>query len=225
MSRINILFHSKKDFSNFHEVVEKIKSDEYLEQLTERAYQDIILSRAYTYERFIEGFEHDLNKLNMRKKTHRTLYSQLISFDKNGMPQEIMPMLPHHLSEFKLPVMSPFSLSNYVADKSDEFNRPLMTHMQQQITDFEQQVGELQQQIEKRESQLLAQNLQVKKLVEQLQTLSHNADQVQRAQSMLEDEKQLEKTIEIVTPPNKLKLFIRSLGVNFYGMKMWFLDF
>jgi hypothetical protein len=49
-----------KDFSNVDEVFEKIKDDGFLTQLTERAYQDIINSGKYSYRRFIQNVDIDL---------------------------------------------------------------------------------------------------------------------------------------------------------------------
>lgn len=47
----------KKDFSNIEEVVQKIKDDEYLEKLTQRAYEEIILSGKYSYRNFMAEFD------------------------------------------------------------------------------------------------------------------------------------------------------------------------
>ncbi len=44
----------KKDYSNIDEVLEKVMDDEYITALTERAYEDIIASGRYSYQRYVE---------------------------------------------------------------------------------------------------------------------------------------------------------------------------
>jgi len=50
----------KKDFSNIDEVFKKLEDLDYLRQLTERAYTDIIESGEYSYRRFVEGIDADI---------------------------------------------------------------------------------------------------------------------------------------------------------------------
>ena len=52
----------KKDFSNFDEVVEKMKSLEYVQALTERAHRDIIESGEWSYRAFAEDFSRYLSR-------------------------------------------------------------------------------------------------------------------------------------------------------------------
>jgi hypothetical protein len=47
----------KKDFSNFDEVVAKIKDEDYVASMAQRAYDHVIAPRQYSYQRFIEGFD------------------------------------------------------------------------------------------------------------------------------------------------------------------------
>jgi hypothetical protein len=50
----------KKDFSNFDEVIHRFKDVRLRQQLTENAYQDLIASGRYSYQRFIQGFDEEL---------------------------------------------------------------------------------------------------------------------------------------------------------------------
>lgn len=50
----------KKDFSNIDDVLKKLGDDDYLEQLTDRAYRDIIESGKYSYETFVREIEEFL---------------------------------------------------------------------------------------------------------------------------------------------------------------------
>ncbi|WP_425062377.1 glycosyltransferase [Pyruvatibacter mobilis] len=47
----------EKDFSNIDEVFEKLMDDEYIQELTERAYREIISSGRYSYRAFINEFD------------------------------------------------------------------------------------------------------------------------------------------------------------------------
>lgn len=46
----------KKDYSNFDEIIKKLSSDEFVEELTSRAYEDVIESEVYSYRSFIRLF-------------------------------------------------------------------------------------------------------------------------------------------------------------------------
>lgn len=48
----------KKDFSNVDEVLEKLSNDHYLEELTERAYADVVKTGQYSYHKFVQDFDH-----------------------------------------------------------------------------------------------------------------------------------------------------------------------
>jgi len=52
----------KKDFSNFNEVMKILKNKKIVEELTTNAYNDLILSENYSYQKFIEDFEDTLPK-------------------------------------------------------------------------------------------------------------------------------------------------------------------
>lgn len=53
----------KKDFSNIEEVLEKVQNDAYLEHLTTRAFQDIVLSGKYSYQSFVDMVDESINVL------------------------------------------------------------------------------------------------------------------------------------------------------------------
>lgn len=44
----------KKDFSNVDDVIAKLNDDQYMEELTSRAFEEIIASEEYTYPKFVE---------------------------------------------------------------------------------------------------------------------------------------------------------------------------
>jgi len=46
----------KKDFSNIDEILKKIRDPKIYEEITDRAYKDLILSGDYSYRGFIEDF-------------------------------------------------------------------------------------------------------------------------------------------------------------------------
>jgi hypothetical protein len=51
----------KRDFSNLKEVVEKIKNTQLLQEIAERAYEDIYLSKKYSYQAFASQIEQAIN--------------------------------------------------------------------------------------------------------------------------------------------------------------------
>jgi hypothetical protein len=55
-----------KDFSNLDEVFAKLEDLEFLEELTTRAYQDIVESGDYSYEKFIRSLDSIIEKRTIR---------------------------------------------------------------------------------------------------------------------------------------------------------------
>lgn len=59
----------KKDFSNIDEVLSKLQDNQYLEELVNRAYDDIVASGKYSYQKFINEFDKFLSeRVSIRKK-------------------------------------------------------------------------------------------------------------------------------------------------------------
>jgi len=72
----------EKDFSNIAEVVEKLRDIEFLQTLTERAYQDIIASNRYSYRSFISEFDEVVTKYGkslVKRRKLRFRFAQLES--------------------------------------------------------------------------------------------------------------------------------------------------
>ena len=59
----------KKDFSNFDEVIRMFRDTAFRHQITENAYGDLIESGRYSYRRFIEDFDTELMKEELRPST------------------------------------------------------------------------------------------------------------------------------------------------------------
>ncbi|MGC6511937.1 MAG: glycosyltransferase family protein [Parvibaculales bacterium] len=167
----------KKDFSNFAEVVEKIKSDDFIEAMTQQAYEDIILSQNYSYESFIADFDADMKRYVRRKKSPRTLYSQMVHIDRNLDVSEVLPLIPAHLSEFNLPLASPLGLTHHVEEKAQLAMQPKILSLekdQEKLTEFENQISLLELKIEellKEQSVVLSQKLELEGDHKKLQDL------------------------------------------------------
>jgi hypothetical protein len=52
----------KRDFSNIDDVLKKVRDDQYVREMTERAYKDICLSGKYTYQKMAADFERAISK-------------------------------------------------------------------------------------------------------------------------------------------------------------------
>ena len=57
----------KKNLSNLNDVVSKISDNNFLQNMADRAYKDIILSRKYDYKHFIKSFDKTLITYCKRK--------------------------------------------------------------------------------------------------------------------------------------------------------------
>jgi hypothetical protein len=56
----------KKDFSNFNEVIDRFQVKSLRQELTENAHRDLIASRRYSYQKFIDSFDRELEKNGFR---------------------------------------------------------------------------------------------------------------------------------------------------------------
>ncbi len=53
----------QKDFSNIEDVMKKVNDDEFLQNMADRAYKDIVQSGKYTYKEFINIFDNTIQSL------------------------------------------------------------------------------------------------------------------------------------------------------------------
>lgn len=52
----------KKDFSNVDDVLAKLHDEKLLQEMTERAYRDVVASGRFSYRAFVQGFDADLDQ-------------------------------------------------------------------------------------------------------------------------------------------------------------------
>ena len=53
----------QKDFSNIEDVMKKVQDDDFLQNMADRAYKDIIESGKYSYQKFINIFDNTIQSL------------------------------------------------------------------------------------------------------------------------------------------------------------------
>jgi hypothetical protein len=83
----------KKDFSNIDEVLTKIQDDQFLHDLTERAYNDIVTSGKFSYRTFVEGVDADIKCRLIARRTKGTLIRNMLLISQDGSLKEILPAL------------------------------------------------------------------------------------------------------------------------------------
>jgi glycosyltransferase involved in cell wall biosynthesis len=84
----------KKDFSNINEVFLKLENGEYLAELTNRAYQDIVASGTFSYKNFIAGLDADIDSRVLHRNTQRILQGPMFIVAKDGALTQVLPSLP-----------------------------------------------------------------------------------------------------------------------------------
>jgi hypothetical protein len=82
----------KKDFSNIDSVFEKLEDLKYLEQITSRAYSDVIDSGLYSYQSFVEGIDADLDARLLRDKKYDLFQYPAIAKDSKGEFKQLLPL-------------------------------------------------------------------------------------------------------------------------------------
>lgn len=92
-----------KDFGNIEDVLLKLTDDGYLTAITERAYRDILLSKKYSYERFIRDFDAFLSKRLVKRNT----YIPLVGLLGQQLPKKISQLAA--LSKYSVVSISPLT--------------------------------------------------------------------------------------------------------------------
>ena len=89
----------KKDFSNIDEVICKLKDDAFLQELTDRAYADIVASGKFSYKCFIEAFYEDIEYRVLHSNGLIRLLSPLLFMSADGSPKQALPVMPAGISD------------------------------------------------------------------------------------------------------------------------------
>lgn len=88
----------KKDFSNIDEVIAKLLDDDYIRTTTERAFNDIVASGAYSYRSFIKGIDAEIEKRVLQRRSASLLIGPLLFRDRAGRIKQAFPLLEHSVS-------------------------------------------------------------------------------------------------------------------------------
>ena len=86
----------EKDFSNVDEVIDKINDDNYLQEMSDFAHSDLVQSKEFSYEKFIQQVDKDLDELivvknfkpTSRKETNLSL--EIDTYEKSTVSQNSM---------------------------------------------------------------------------------------------------------------------------------------
>jgi|GEM_PF-747258 len=84
----------KKDFSNFDHVVKLLQDDSFVRQMTEKAYEDIILSGKYSYRQFVEGVDRDIRERCLRRVKRQLMYGLMYFKNRNDEFRQCFPAIP-----------------------------------------------------------------------------------------------------------------------------------
>lgn len=103
----------KKDFSNFDEVICKVKDEKYLADLTTRAYNDIVLSGRYSYS----GFVSEVDKMILSSCANRPKKAYPLTAGILSTSHILNPMLLVDLG--KTPLTEPHGNSFFQFDVSN----------------------------------------------------------------------------------------------------------
>jgi hypothetical protein len=87
----------KKDFSNAQEVIRKLQDVEFVQQITDQAYLDIIASVKYYYKKFIASFDADIEVRVLHANQLTRLDPPLLFLASNGKPRQALPAMPASL--------------------------------------------------------------------------------------------------------------------------------
>ena len=81
----------RKDYSNIDEVFVKLQDVDFLEALTQRAYDDVIASGEYSYQRFVEDVDQDIDARAIRGARYELFASPVLARDRLGTARSVLP--------------------------------------------------------------------------------------------------------------------------------------
>ena len=83
-----------EDFSNFADIVEKIKDPAFVKEMTDAAYNHVVASKRFSYECFIEKFDDDLAAAVVHSNNKQPVSAGVFVFDESHSCRQVLPMLP-----------------------------------------------------------------------------------------------------------------------------------
>jgi hypothetical protein len=90
----------KKDFSNLKQVLNDLKDDARVDEMAERAYQDIILSGRYSYQNFVAMVDAEIQQMLLSTKRHPSDLSMPTLSRTTSCPVRSKPPLPVFTSPY-----------------------------------------------------------------------------------------------------------------------------
>ena len=81
----------RKDYANIDEVFSKLQDFDFLEALTQRAYDDVIASGKYSYRRFVEDVDHDIDARAIRGARYELFATPVLARDRGGAACSVLP--------------------------------------------------------------------------------------------------------------------------------------
>ncbi|AZW19857.1 hypothetical protein CS345_00700 [Bordetella bronchiseptica] len=80
-----------QDYANIDEVFARLQDLDFLERMTERAYEDIVASGRYSYRSFVEGVDADIEQRWLCGPRARIYAAPVLATDRHGAAHVIMP--------------------------------------------------------------------------------------------------------------------------------------
>lgn len=81
----------RKDYANIDEVFEKLQDFDFLEALTQRAYDNVIASGNYSYRRFVEDVDQDIDARAIRGARYELFATPVLARDRQGTARSVLP--------------------------------------------------------------------------------------------------------------------------------------
>lgn len=104
----------RKDLANAGEVLDRLKDDFVIQELTERAYRDVVASDKYSYRRFVEAIDRDIDQRSYSRALSGRLMGPMLMVGVDGSIREVLPALPAGVWRGAHPLGKPMSLSEIV---------------------------------------------------------------------------------------------------------------
>lgn len=84
----------EKDFSNVKDVFAKLEDVDFLKELTDNAYKDVVVSNKYSYRKFVEGVDADIEEHHKAPPKYELFSTPVAIRDKEGNVSNTFPSNP-----------------------------------------------------------------------------------------------------------------------------------
>jgi hypothetical protein len=129
----------QKDFSNFDEVIALYRDESFRRELTDNAYRDLIASGNYSYQRFIETFDHECLDAGLQEQIEIEEFQKIDNLLRESENAQLKKLLQAKYNELHDVLSKYVNLQSQYMEQQKELHDVLSKYVNLQSQYMEQQ--------------------------------------------------------------------------------------